>query len=405
MEAIYSAAARNSGEPDLKRRLRVAHVITRLCKGGAQENTFHSVRLADKRRFDVDLISGPTAGAEGSIEDAVAAAGIGVVRVPGLVREPAPLKDLAALRRLARLFRDRRYDIVHTHTSKAGFLGRLAARRAGVPAVMHTPHGNVFDGYFNPLATKLFETMERRAARWCDRIVELTPGGVDEHLRRGIGRPGQFCVIFSGIDLEPFGEAVKRRGKTRRTLGVKPDELLVGGVGRLEPVKGFTYFVDAARRVLEAVPEARFVLAGQGSLDGPLRAQAGPLGGRFDFLGPRDDVPDLMAALDVFVLPSLNEGMGRVLLEAGAAGVARVAARVGGVPDIVRDGDTGLLVPPRDAEAVAQAVVALAREPDRRKALGEAAREHVVPEFGLDRMVMRIEALYEDVIREKRIDI
>lgn len=383
----------------------MAHVITRLCKGGAQENTFQSVRLADTRRFDAELISGPTAGAEGSIEGAVAAAGINVLRVPDLVREPAPLKDLGAMRRLTRLFRERRYDIVHTHTSKAGFLGRLAARRAGVPVIVHTPHGNVFDGYFSPVSTRLFAAMERRAARWCDRIIELTPGGVDEHLQRNIGRPEQFRVIFSGIDLEPFAGARARREETRRALGAGPADLLVGGVGRLEPVKGFTYFVDAARRVLEAVPEARFVLAGQGSLDAQLREQAGPLDGRFQFLGLRNDVPDVMAALDVFVLPSLNEGMGRVLLEAGAAGVARVAARVGGVPDIVRHGETGLLVPPRDAEAVAQAVVALAHDPARRKRLGEAARAHVVPEFGLDRMVMRIEALYEDVIREKRIGI
>jgi glycosyltransferase involved in cell wall biosynthesis len=386
------------------RRLRVAHVITRLCKGGAQENTFHTVRLANRARFDVDLISGPTEGCEGSIEDAVAAAGIGVLRVPALVREAAPIKDLAALRHLTRLFRARNYDIVHTHTSKAGFVGRIAARRAGVPVVIHTAHGNVFDGYFNPVATRLFVAMERFAARRCDRIIELTPGGIEEHLEQGIGRREQFCTIFSGIDLEPFDEAVRRRADTRRALGIPPDALLVGAVGRLEPIKGFTYFVDAARRVADSVPGAVFVLAGQGSLDGSLRAQAEPLGartpcGRFRFLGPRDDVPDLMAAFDVFVLPSLNEGMGRVLLEAGAAGTARIATRVGGVPDIVRDGETGLLVPPRDARAIADAVLELERNPARRAMLGAAARADVVPQFGLEQMVMRIEALYEDAVR------
>lgn len=418
MEAVYHPTARGGGieRPALTRRLRVAHVITRLCKGGAQENTFHSVRLANRDRFDVDLISGPTEGCEGSIEDAVAAAGIGVLRVPALVREVSPLRDLAALRHLTRLFRARNYDIVHTHTSKAGFVGRIAAGRARIPVVIHTPHGNVFDGYFNPIATRLFVAMERYAARRCDRIIELTPGGIEEHLAHGIGRRDQFCTIFSGIDLAPFDEARRRRDQTRRDLGVPPDALLVGAVGRLEPIKGFTYFVDAARLAAESVAGAVFVLAGQGSLETSLRAQAAPLGGRFRFLGPCDDVPDLMAALDVFVLPSLNEGMGRVLLEAGAAGTTRVATRVGGVPDVVRDGTTGLLAPPRDARAIADAVIALAGNPGLRARLGESARAHVVPEFGLDRMVMRIEALYEDAVRgcartrvgacvkEKRID-
>ena len=412
MEALYTATASSgsASQPTLTRRLRVAHVITRLCKGGAQENTFHTVRLANRDRFDVDLISGPTEGCEGSIEDTVAAAGISVLRVPALVREVSPLRDFAALRHLTRLFRARNYDIVHTHTSKAGFLGRIAARRARIPVVIHTPHGNVFDGYFNPVATRLFVAMERYAARRCDRIIELTPGGIEEHLEHGIGQRDQFCTIFSGIDLEPFDEAFRRRDQIRRTLEIPPDALLVGAVGRLEPIKGFTYFVDAARRVAQSVPDAVFVLAGQGSLEASLRAQAAPLGGRFRFLGPRDDVPDLMAALDVFVLPSLNEGMGRVLLEAGAAGTPRIATRVGGVPDVVRHGETGLLVPPRDAAAIADAALELARDPARRALLGQAGRTQVVPEFGLDRMVMRIESLYEDVVRgrarvkEKRID-
>lgn len=388
----------------MMRRLRVAHVITRLCKGGAQENTFHSVRLANRERFDVELISGPTEGCEGSIEDVVSAAGICVVRVPSLVREAAPFKDWSALRGLMRLFRTRGYDIVHTHTSKAGFLGRIAARRAGVPVVVHTAHGNVFDGYFNAVATRAFIAMERYAARRCDRIIELTPGGIEEHLALGIGRREQFRTICSGIDLEPFAGAVRRREDTRRRLGIGSGDVLVGGVGRLEPVKGFTYFVEAARQVLAAEPSVQFVLAGQGSLEAALRAQAAPLGGRFRFLGPRNDIPDLMAALDVFVLPSVNEGMGRVLLESGAAGVCRVATRVGGVPDVVRDGETGVLVEARDPGALAEAILALSRDGARRARLGEAARAEVAPEYGLDRMVMRIEALYEDVVREKGLD-
>lgn len=386
------------------RKLRVAHVITRLCKGGAQENTFHTVRLANRDRFDADLISGPTRGREGSIESAVADAGIEVVRVPHLLRRVAPYHDCQAMRQLTALFARNRYDIVHTHTSKAGFLGRLAAVRAKTPIIVHTPHGNVFHGYFSKYITRAFVWMERHAARRTDRIIELTPGGIEEHLAEWIGRRDQYAAIFSGIDLSPYDAAIARRAQTRQTLGVADDELLVGGVGRLEPIKGFGYLVSAARRVLESVPNARFIVAGTGALAQSLRAEAADLGSRFQFLGLRDDVADLMAAMDVFVLPSLNEGMGRVLLEAGAAATPSVAAAVGGVPDIIRAGETGILVPPREPDALAKAIGTLARDPGMRQAMGEAARGAVDPAYGLGHMVARIEALYEALIEEKSLD-
>jgi len=386
------------------RRFRVAHVITRLCKGGAQENTFHTVRLADRERFEVDLISGHTRGREGSMEDTVREAGIDIARARALVRPVAPVRDLIALAHLIRLFRTRRYDIVHTHTSKAGFLGRVAARRAGVPIIVHTPHGNVFHGYFPRWATRVFVWMERHAAHRTDRVIELTPGGVEEHLAEWIGRREQYVTIFSGIDLAPFDRAVARREETRRALGIAPEDCLVGAVGRLASVKGYEYFIAAAHRIARDLPEARFILAGQGALEAQLRQEAAGLGDRFCFLGFRDDVPDLMAAMDVFVLTSLNEGMGRVLIEAAAAGTPAVATAVGGVRDIILDGWTGILVPPRAPQTVAEAVCTLARDPDRRRAMGETARETVAPNYGLAPMVEQIEALYEELIREKGLD-
>ena len=386
------------------RKIRVAHVITRLCRGGAQENTFQTVRLADRSRFDADLISGRTSGSEGSIEDRVREAGIEWIDEPALVRDVSPVRDLVALRRLTGLFRERCYDIVHTHTSKAGFLGRVAAARAGVPIVVHTPHGNIFDGYFSRPVTAVFTVLERYAARKTDRLIALTTRGVEEHLVQRIGRPGQWLPIFSGIDCSPYEGARENRERTRRDLGIGPDDLLVGTVGRLEPVKGFAYFVEAAHAIAYAAHNARFIIVGDGSLERRLRQQALNLGGSIRFLGHRDDVPDLMAAMDVFVLPSLNEGMGRVLLEAGAAGVPAVATAVGGVPDIVADGKTGLLVPPRDAAAIAKAVIDLAGDAERRARMGEAGRAFVVPDYSLETMVRQIESLYKKLAAEKGID-
>jgi glycosyltransferase involved in cell wall biosynthesis len=382
-------------------RVRVAHIITRLCTGGAQENTFQTVHLHNPDRFEADLISGPTKGKEGSIEDEVAAAGVPILREPFLLRRPAPLADAITLRRLTRRLREGRYDIVHTHTSKAGFLGRLAAERAGVPVVVHTPHGNIFDGYFNPGLTRLFVWMERHAARRTDAIIELTPGGIDAHLAEDIGRREQFRVIFSGIDTTPYAAAIQRREVARATLGIGPDEVLIGGVGRLEPIKGFTYFVEMAKRVADNAPETRFAVAGSGIQEDTLRRATASLGDRFRWLGLRHDVPELMAAFDLIVVPSLNEGMGRVLLEAGAAGTPAVATRVGGIPDVVDDGETGLIVPPKDTEALAEAVLTLVRAPERRRLMGDTARAKVVPHYSLEAMVRQIEDLYEELLHAK----
>jgi glycosyltransferase involved in cell wall biosynthesis len=386
------------------KRIRVAHVITRLCQGGAQENTFHSVRLADRDKFDVDLISGPTLGHEGSIEAAVREAGIEVHRESHLVRDPSLLKDPLALQSLTRRFKTNRYDIVHTHTSKAGFLGRIAAHRAGVPGIIHTAHGNIFDGYFSPLKTQVFIWCDRHVARYTDRFIELTPGGIDENLRVGIGTRDRYRVIFSGVDFAPFDLALAQRRITRENFGIRDDEVLIGGVGRLEPVKGFTYFVDAAVEIANVVPNARFMLVGDGSERAAIEAKASALGDRIRLLGRREHVPNLMAAMDVFVLPSLNEGMGRVLLEAGAARVPMIATRVGGVPDLLQGGTLGVLVPPRNSAAIASAVIDLVKDASRREALSERARNEFVPRYSLENMVRQIEALYEEVCREKRID-
>jgi len=385
------------------RRLRVAHIITRLCKGGAQENTVHTVRLANGNRFTIDLISGVTAPNEPSMEDAVRALGIDIIRVPYLVRNPAPLNDLRAYRMLCSILQDGRYDIVHTHTSKAGYLGRLAAAKVGVPIVVHTPHGHIFFGYFNRALTTFYTMLERSAARKSDRLIALTQRGIEEHLAQGVGTRKQWVSIFSGIDLAPYKDAIARRNLTRSNLGLDESAFVIGAVGRLEPVKGFAYFVHAARAIGEAVPNTHFILAGDGALRRELEAEARPLGNRFQFLGMRKDVPDLMSAMDVCVVPSLNEGMGRVIIEAGAAGTPVVASEVGGVPEVVKNEVTGLLVRPKDEIALAAAIRRLIDDAPLRARLSASAREHARA-YSLDQMVGQIESLYEDLVREKLSD-
>jgi glycosyltransferase involved in cell wall biosynthesis len=381
-------------------KIRVAHIITRLCKGGAQENTFHTVRLHNKERYDVDLICGTNTGDEGTLEPELEAAGITIIREPNLVRDiTSPLQEFKALRGLTRRLKHGNYDIVHTHTSKAGFLGRLAAHKAKVPIVIHTPHGNIFDGYFSPAKTMLYTALERKAARWTNRIIELTDGGIEEYLAQGIGSRDLYTTIFSGIDLSPYENRVADRARIRAELGVDAHTFLVGGVGRLEKIKGF-----AAEQLHKSHPKIQFVHAGTGSLEEKFKEFAAPLGERFKFLGLRHDIPSIMAALDVLVVPSVNEGMGRVVLEAGAAGTPCIAANVGGLPEVVLDGQTGIIVPSRDPKAIAEAIKRLVDAPERLKAYADAAKDFVVPDFSLENMVQLIEQLYETLIKEKNLE-
>lgn len=384
-------------------RIRVAHVITRLCQGGAQVNTFHSVRLATPDRFEVDLISGPTGGPEGSIESSIREAGLKITAIPTLVRNPSPLKDWQALRDLTQCFRARQYHIVHTHTSKAGFIGRWAAHRAGTPIIIHTPHGHIYDGYFRSLTARVYLALERRAARWTDRMVCLTGNEKAVYEKLSIGDPAKYTEIFSGIDLSAFKNIAAERDAVREEFAIPKNAFVVGGVGRLERVKGFTYLIGAARALSESIPDLHVLIAGDGAERQRLRTEAAALGSRVHFTGMRADIARLMAGMDILAVPSLNEGMGRVVLEAGASGLPVIAARVGGLPDVVEDGVTGILVPPRNPAALAEALASLASAPERRTAMGAAARRKVVPAFGLEAMVARIEALYEELIKEKHI--
>lgn len=385
-------------------KIRVAHIITRLCKGGAQENTFHTVRLHNKDRFEVDLICGTNTGDEGSLEPEIEVAGIPLIREPNLLRDVHLLQEWKAYRGLLRLLKQGNYDVVHTHTSKAGFLGRLAAHKAKIPIVVHTPHGNIFDGYFSPLKTKLYTTLERKAASWTDRIIELTDGGIEEYLAQGIGTRKLYSTIFSGIDVSPYENRVTHRKHVRMELGIEENTFLVGGVGRLEKIKGFEYYINAAKHLHQDHPTIQFIHAGTGSLEQELKELAKPLGEQFTFLGLRHDIPDLMAALDVLVVPSLNEGMGRVVLEAGAAGTPCIASDVGGLPEVVLHDQTGVIVPARDHVVLSEAIQALLADSETLQQYGDAARKFIVPDFSLENMVKHIEYLYETLIKEKNLD-
>jgi glycosyltransferase involved in cell wall biosynthesis len=389
----------------------IIHVITRLDRGGAAQNTQLTLLGHDRSRFEPAVVAGRAGrwDAQGGDQATEAnlqqlqRAGIPSEMLATLTRGISPVQDFVTFCRLVSLFRQRRPALVHTHTSKAGVLGRLAAWAAGVKLVVHTPHGHVFYGHFGRIASAVFLQIERLLAKGTTHMIALTEAERDEHLVLGVGEAGRFSVIPSGIDLERYRRAGASAGTARprpSSFGCPPEAIVVGSVGWLTEVKGHRYLIEALAILKAARPMLHLVIIGSGHLREDYLALGARLGleGSLHLLGSRTDVPECLGGMDFFVLPSLNEGMGRALIEAMAAGLPVVASRVGGVPAIVEDRRTGLLVPPGDAAALAAALDELLRRPDWTRELGEAAGRSIGERFSSTAMVKAVEAVYDTVL-------
>ncbi len=324
--------------------------------------------------------------------------GVKIVAVPSLMRRISPVNDIRALYDLVRIIQRERPDIVHTHTSKAGILGRLAAKIARVPYIVHTPHGHVFYGHFSRTLSLVFLWLERLFALFTDRLVALTEGEVQDYLDLSVYPPDRIIKIHSGIDLQKFQFAKISIIDKKRSLGIETNGHTVGFVGWLLPIKGPMHLLQAMEYVWQEYDDTNLVFVGKGDLDVDLRSEALKLNenGRVRFLGWRDDIEEIMPVFDIFVLPSLNEGMGRVLVEAMAAGKPVIASRVGGIPDLVQHGKNGLLVPPGDEKALAACIRFLIENPEEAEIMGKSGREFC-HQFSVEAMVEKIDHLYRDL--------
>ena len=379
--------------------IRVCHVITRLDLGGAQENTLHTVRTL-RAPYVATLVAGPG----GLLDDeAQRSPGVEVRFVADLVRPIRPWRDVRATTALVRLLRELGPDIVHTHSSKAGIVGRAAARAAGIGVVVHSIHGYGFhDG--QPAWTRAaLVGLERAAAPLTTHFVAVSRANLERGAALGIIDPDRATIIRSGVRIEEFQAAARERDSARRALaeaiGAPPGAPLVGMVACLKPQKAPLDFVAAAARVAAVRLDARFLVAGDGELRGEVedRVAAAGLTGRFHLLGWRRDIPRLMAGLDVVVLTSLWEGLPRVVPEAIAAGRPIVATAVDGTGEILRDGANALVTGPRDPEGIAARILRLLADP----ALGEAITARARPllaEFDIDSMVRAQEDLYRRLL-------
>ncbi len=384
--------------------IRVLHPITRLIIGGAQENTMLTAQLLDKNEWDVAIISGPQTGSEGSLIETVRERGIPLILEASLVREVNPIKDLLAVFRLARLMKRGGYTIVHTHSSKAGIVGRWAAKIAGVPIIVHTVHGWAHHDRQHPLLRAYYIWMEKITLPITDKLIVVSALNIEKGLQDGIGQPDDYVVIRSGIELDRFGHPQVSRDEMRHALGIPLNATVIGSVTRLSPQKAPLDFIQAAATVAQSHPETYFVMVG----DGPLRAEVEQLAhelGIADHLiltGLRRDVPELMATFDIFVLSSLWEGLPRVLPQAMATGLPLVATATDGSVEAVQDEVNGLLVPPSDPASLAQALLRLLDAPALAQQMGDAGRASV-EEFSDQKMVAQIAALYRQLLSTKKV--
>jgi len=371
--------------------------ITRLNIGGpAIHAVLLTAALDDGAQFQSVLVAGTTAPHEGDMLDFARAHAVHPVMLPALGREISPADDLVSMARMVQLVRRLQPDVVHTHMAKAGTVGRLAARICGVPLIVHTYHGHVFHSYFGPAKTRVFLTIERALGLVTDRIIVVGDGQRAEIASFGVAPNDKLEPIRLGLELGQFLHAEDARGSLRRDLGVAASTPLIGIVARLVPIKAHEVFLQAASRVLRDEPRAQFLVIG----DGERRAELEALVDRLDirdavkFLGWRRDMVAVYADLDVVALTSLNEGSPVALIEALASARPVVATRVGGVPEVVIDGVTGLTIPPADPAAMAEGMLHLLRDRDLAIRLAAAGRRHVYPRYDSSRLVDDVRHLY-----------
>jgi glycosyltransferase involved in cell wall biosynthesis len=381
--------------PSTARRIRVMRVLTRMNVGGPAMQVTTLQRGLDPDRFDQRLYAGQVADGEADYQT-LCAPDLPLRRLATLGRRVRAGDDGRALLDLVAEMRRFRPHIVHTHTAKAGTLGRVAAVLAGVPVRVHTFHGHLLHGYFPARRTRLVTAVERRLARRTDRLIAVGRRVRDELLDRQVGRPDQYCVIMPGTTLPPL----PARADARRTLGLPEAGPVVAYVGRVTAIKRPDRLVAVARAVRDQVPDVTFVVCGAGDRLDETRRRAADLGDTIRFTGWRADVATLYAAADLTILTSDNEGTPVSLIESALAGVPAVATRVGSVPDVVVDGITGLLCR-SDVDDLIRATTRLLRDDAERERMGQQARALAAEMFGPDRLISAIDRLYTSIALDR----
>ena len=382
--------------------MRTAHIITRLILGGAQQNTLFNVDDQHHIHGDeVTLITGPGLGPEGSLEQKAIDRGLDLRVIPEFERNLHPWKDWKSYRAIIRELKAFKPDIVHTHSSKAGVLGRKAAAKLGIPAV-HTIHGAAFHFGQNPILHRAYIAAERMAAKWTDHFICVCDAMTDQYVAAKVAPREKFTTIYSGMDVEPFLNPPKPPVEVRTELGIEPHHIVVGKVARLFPLKGHEWLIDAAPMVLKSNPDVRFLLVGDGILREQYENKLTELGIRDRFvltgLVPPTQIPELIHAMDVLVHTSQWEGLARVLPQALISGKPAISFDVDGAKEVVITGETGHLLSNQDVTELSNAIIDLVNDPAKRALYGQSGRERFAELFRHQRMTAEIRKVYAEVL-------
>ena len=384
--------------------MKICHVITRMIVGGAQENTLLTIKGHLEKGHEVELATGFSPGREGKLLENGEYGSFPVVEFPDLVREISPWHDLKAYFALKKYFKQQKFDVVHTHSSKAGIIGRLAARAAGVPVVVHTVHGQAFHPYQSKIKNALFIFLERFAAKYCDKIYAVAQAMIDQCVTAKVAPAEKYMVVYSGMDTAAFDQA-GRDAMLREKFGIPADAHTIVTVARLFAQKGYEYVLPAARKVLSSRPDTHFLFVGDGPMYDELNSQlqADNIAANFHFAGlvPPSEVASCIAQADILWHLSLHEGLPRAVVQALAVGIPAIGFALDGTPEVITDGETGFLTAPEDTDAVAAGTEKLLADPEMRKQFGTAGKAKVLEQFDWHKMSDILENEYLALLAEK----
>lgn len=390
---------------NLSRKIKVAHIIARMITGGADENTLFTMEGLDKNKYDVDLITGEEF--DKSILNKVKNNNFNIIQIKGLKWKLNFLYDPIVLIKLIKLMRKNRYDIVHTHTTKAGILGRIAARIAGVPIIVHGLHGSTFEAFDSGLLNWLLFLFERLTGRFTDAYISVSGVLSEKYIEKGIGKKENYHTVYSGMELDTFyrvREKIDCR-KKRRELGIGLEDFVIGNVARLETRKGHKFLIDVFKNIVGEQKDGhvKLLIIGEGEERGNLEnyVKEANLEKKVIFTGYREDVEELMAVMDIFVLTSLREGLPRVLVQAAAVGMPSIAFNVDGVPEIIKDNFNGFLAEVKDLEQLENRIIKYMNNKELILLHGRNGREFIENKWSKKGMVERIDEIYQNLIREK----
>jgi len=389
----------------LQRKIKVAHIIARMITGGADENTLFTMEGLDKNKYDVDLITGEEI--DESILNKFKNSHFDIFQIKSLKWKLNFLHDPIVLLRLIKLLKKKRYDIVHTHTTKAGILGRIAARIAGVPVIVHGLHGSTFQAFDSELLNWLLFLFEKLTGRFTDAYISVSGVLSEKYVEKGIGKKENYHTVYSGMELETFYAAREKVDcrKKQKELGIGVEDFVIGNVARLETRKGHKFLIDAFKNVVEEQKDGhiKLLIIGEGNKREYLENYVNELKleSKVIFTGYRKDVEELMAIMDIFVLTSLREGLPRVLVQAAAVGMPSIAFNVDGVPEIIKDNYNGFLVKARDIGQLENRIMEYINNKELVLLHGRNGREFIENKWSIKGMVDRIDKIYQKLVQEK----